>query len=84
MVSGSGGASVLASDAVAAAPGLDVATPTAATREALATMVAYPLATAMIDFGGFHRPLVLEDMVRAIDLLAADRAVGALLFVMTP
>jgi len=83
VVSSSGGAAVLASDAVAA-QGLEVARLAPATREALAAMTAQPVEAAMIDLGGYRRPFVLGEMARTFELLAADPGVGAMLYAMTP
>ncbi len=84
VLSSSGGAAVLASDAVAADGALEVASLSAATRDVLARMTAHPVDSAMIDFGGFRRPFQLDEMARTLDALAADPAVGAMIYVMTP
>lgn len=84
VVSSSGGAAVLASDAVATERRLAVARLSAPTRDALAEMTDDPSAAAMIDFGGFRRPFVLGEIVRTLNLLADDPAVGAMVYVMTP
>jgi acetyl-CoA synthetase (ADP-forming) len=84
VLSGSGGAAVLASDAVAADGTLEVARPSPATREALAAMTAQPVDAAMIDFGGYRTPFRIEEIRRTLDLLVADPAVGAMVYLMTP
>jgi acetyl-CoA synthetase (ADP-forming) len=84
VLSSSGGAAVLASDAVAARPGLEAAELAPETREAIAAMTPQPVHTAMIDFGGYHRPFLLHEISRTLDVLAADPAVGAMVYVMTP
>jgi len=84
VLSSSGGAAVLASDAVAADGTLQVATLSPATRAALAEMTAHPVDAAMIDFGGYRRPFQLDEMVGTMERLAADPAVGAMVYVMTP
>jgi acetyl-CoA synthetase (ADP-forming) len=84
VLSGSGGAAVLASDAVSADGALQVARPSSATRAALETMTAQPVAAAMIDLGGYRTPFRLEEIRRTLELLAADPVVGAVVYLMTP
>jgi acyl-CoA synthetase (NDP forming) len=84
VLSSSGGAAVLASDAVAAHGSLAVAQLAPHTQAAIAQMTPHPVAAAMIDFGGYRRPFVHAEIVHTLDLLAADPAVGAVLYAMTP
>jgi acetyl-CoA synthetase (ADP-forming) len=84
VLSSSGGAAVLASDAVAADGALCVAQLAEATQAVIAPLTAAPTSAAMIDFGGFRRPFQLDEILAVLRALARDPAVGAMVYVMTP
>ena len=84
VLSSSGGAAVLASDAVADDSTLKVATLSEHTQAALAAFTQQPLQHALIDFGGYRRPFVLDEIAASLRALAIDPNVGAMVYVMTP